>query len=177
MTDPRPEIDLKALVRSVPDFPKPGILFRDLSPVLDQPAAFAEVQARLAELARATGAQRVICIESRGFLFGAPLARDLNLPLSLVRKPGKLPAAVDRVSYALEYGEDALEMHHDAVRPGERVVVVDDLLATGGTVEAACKLVEGRGAIVTGVLVVIELVALEGVQRLRPRPVHSLLKY
>lgn len=177
MTDPRPEFDLKSLVRSVPDFPKPGILFRDLSPVLAQPEAFAAVQAQLAAAARSVGAQRVVCIESRGFIFGAPLALDLKLPLSLVRKPGKLPAAVDRVAYALEYGEDALEMHHDSVLPGERVVVVDDLLATGGTVEAACTLVEGRGAQVAAVLVVIELMALEGAARLRPRVVHSLLKY
>lgn len=177
MTQLTGDIDIKALVRSVPDFPKPGILFRDLSPVLGDPAAFDQVQRSLAERARELGAQRVVCIESRGFIFGAPLARELGLPLTLVRKPGKLPAAVDRVSYALEYGEDTLEMHQDALVAGEQVVVVDDLLATGGTLGAACRLVEGRGAVVAGVLVVIELTGLEGAARLAPRPVVSLLQY
>lgn len=170
-------VDVRALIRSVPDFPKPGILFRDITPVLADPAGFAAVVDGLAGLARAHGADRIAGIESRGFIFGAPVARALGLPFILVRKPGKLPAETDRIEYDLEYGSDALETHTDSVAPGDRVVIIDDLLATGGTATAACQLFERRGAAIASVLVVVELGALGGAERLAPRPVHALVKY
>ena len=169
--------DLRALVRDVPDFPKPGILFRDITPILEDPDGFEAALDALTGLARVSGATKIAGIESRGFIFGAPMAALLGLPFVLIRKPGKLPAATARQEYTLEYGTDALEMHLDAVGPGDRVVVVDDLLATGGTAAAACALIEGQGAGVASVLVAIELCALGGAHRLAPRPVHALLKY
>lgn len=169
--------DLKSLIAEVPDFPKAGILFRDITPVLANPVAFDQVTDALCGLARLAGATHIAGIESRGFLFGVGVAQRLSLPFVPVRKPGKLPRATRRAEYALEYGTDAVEMHVDAVAPGDRVVVVDDLLATGGTAEAACRLIEACGAHVGAVLVVIELGALGGVERLAPRPVHALLRY
>ena len=169
--------DLKSLIAEVPDFPKAGILFRDITPVLANPVAFNQVTDALCGLARLAGATHIAGIESRGFLFGVGVAQRLSLPFVPVRKPGKLPRATRRAEYALEYGTDAVEMHVDAVAPGDRVVVVDDLLATGGTAEAACRLIEACGAHVGAVLVVIELGALGGVERLAPRPVHALLRY
>lgn len=170
-------IDLRALVRDIPDFPKPGILFRDITPVLGHAAAFSAVVDALAGLARVHGATRVVGIESRGFILGTPVAARLGLPFVPVRKPGKLPHERTRVEYTLEYGTDALEMHVDAVEPGDRVVIIDDLLATGGTAEAACRLVEQSDATVAAVLVMIELCDLGGEDRLAPRHVYSLLKY
>jgi adenine phosphoribosyltransferase len=169
--------DLKSLIVEVPDFPKAGILFRDITPVLANPVAFNQVTDALCGLARLSGATHIVGIESRGFLFGVGIAQRLSLPFVPVRKPGKLPRATRRAEYALEYGTDAVEMHVDAVAPGDRVVVIDDLLATGGTAEAACRLIEASGAHVGAVLVVIELAALGGVARLAPRPVHALLRY
>lgn len=169
--------DVKALIRDVPDFPKPGIIFKDISPVLEDPAAFNAVIEALVEQARALGAASVVGVESRGFIFGAPLAARLGVPFVLARKPGKLPAQTRSVEYALEYGTDRLEMHLDALTPGTPVVVVDDLLATGGTAEAACRLVEAADARIVGVLVLVELTFLGGAARLEPRPVRSLVKY
>lgn len=171
------QIDLHDYIAAVPDFPKPGIIFRDLCPLLQAPAAFQVAIEQMAERVRGAGAQRLVAIESRGFLFAAPLAQRLGLPLALARKPGKLPRAKRRASYALEYGEDSLELHEDAVLPGEAVVIIDDLLATGGTVGAACELIEGLGARVAMILVLIELDALGGAERLAPRPVQTLLHY
>ena len=169
--------DISALIRAVPDFPKPGILFRDITPVLANAEAFAQVVDAMASLANLHGATHIVGIESRGFFLGVPVAQILGLPFIPVRKPGKLPCATHRAEYALEYGTDALEIHADALQPGDRVAVVDDLLATGGTAAAACKLVEGLGATVSSVLVLIELTALGGTAKLAPRSVHALLKY
>jgi adenine phosphoribosyltransferase len=168
---------VRDLVRDIPDFPKPGILFKDITPVLADPAAFGQVTDAFVALSRIHGATRVVGIESRGFIFGAPVARELGVPFAPVRKPGKLPYETARVDYTLEYGTDALEIHTDGVAPGDRVVVVDDLLATGGTAQAACQLIEQQGATIAGVLVVIELTFLEGARRLEPHPVASLIKY
>jgi adenine phosphoribosyltransferase len=170
-------IDLRSLIRDIPDFPKAGILFRDITPVLGHAEAFGVVVEALAGLVRVHGATRVVGIESRGFILGTPVAARLGLPFVPVRKPGKLPHERTRVEYALEYGTDALEMHVDAVEPGDRVVIIDDLLATGGTADAACRLVEQSDAIVAAVLVMIELRDLGGEARLAPRQVYSLLKY
>lgn len=168
---------IRNLIRDVPDFPKPGILFKDITPVLNDGEALDAVIDALAGLTRVYGASRVVGIESRGFILGTPVAARLGLPFVPVRKPGKLPHETARVEYTLEYGTDALEMHLDAVGPGESVVIIDDLLATGGTAEAACRLVEERGATVAAVLVMIELKALEGRGRLTPRQVVSLLDF
>ena len=170
-------MDVKALIRDIPDFPKPGILFKDITPVLAHPEAFATLVDGLAALARVHGADCVMGIESRGFILGAPVAMALGVPFVLARKPGKLPAAKRRVEYALEYGSDALEVHLDAIESGARVAVVDDLLATGGTAEAACRLVEAAGGEVAAILTFIELVALGGTARLSPRAVHSLVRF
>ena len=170
-------LDLKDLIRDVPDFPKPGILFKDITPVLSSPEAFEIVVDAMAGLVRAMGATHVVGIESRGFILGTPVAMALELPFIPVRKPGKLPYSTERVDYALEYGTDALEIHTDAVTRGDRVVIIDDLLATGGTAQAACELVEKLGAEVVGLLVMIELTGLNGIDKLRPRDVHSLIRY
>jgi adenine phosphoribosyltransferase len=159
---------VRSLVRDVPDFPQPGIVFKDLTPVLGDSEAFRAVIAALEERLRGRGLARVVAIESRGFLFGAPLADRLRLPLSPVRKLGKLPYRTDRIEYALEYGTGVLEAHVDAVRPGERVVVVDDLLATGGTAWGAAQLVERQGGSVDAFAFVVELGALRGRDRLAP---------
>jgi adenine phosphoribosyltransferase len=173
--------NLDRYIRDVPDFPKPGILFRDLTPVLQEPRLFKEVIDRLAARHGGEGIQKVAVIEARGFLFGAPLAYALGAGLCLLRKPGKLPYKKVRESYALEYGTDALEIHEDALAKGETVLVVDDLLATGGTSGAAGRLVERLGARLVGYSFVIELEALGGRARLVATPgapkVHALVKY
>lgn len=168
---------LRDLVRDIPDFPKPGILYRDITPVLSDADAMQSVVEALAGLSRVHGATRIVGIESRGFILGTPVAVRLGLPFVPARKPGKLPFDTTRVDYDLEYGTDALEMHTDGVRAGDRVVIIDDLLATGGTADAACQLVEAQNARVAAVLVMIELTALGGAARLSPRHVYSLLKY
>ena len=168
-------LDLERFSREVPDFPKAGIRFKDITPLLADPAAFADSVRRLAE--RTPKPDAVVAIESRGFLFGAGLALHWGVPLVPARKFGKLPARSVRVTYSLEYGEDTLEIHADALRPGQRVVVVDDLLATGGTARATAELVETLGAEVQALLFVIELVGLGGRERLAPRRVESLLRY
>ena len=155
-------MNLKALVRDVPDFPKPGILFRDITPLLAHPAAFREVLARLRADAEARDAACIVGIESRGFVFGAPVAAAMGLPFVPVRKQGKLPAAHLSVEYALEYGESQLDIHADALGPGARAYIVDDLLATGGTCEAGIKLVERLGASVVGCAFVVDLPELGG---------------
>ena len=168
---------LRELVRDVPDFPKPGILFKDITPILSDPDALEATIDAMAALARVHGATHIVGIESRGFILGTPVAHLLGLPFVPVRKPGKLPSETARVDYELEYGSDALEIHTDAFDQGARVVIIDDLLATGGTAEAACQLVEGRGATVASVLVLIELCFLEGAKRLAPHEVYSLIRY
>ena len=170
-------MDLKRFVRDVPDFPKPGILFKDITPLLRDAAALRASVEQLAARLKGQKVDAVAGIESRGFLFAATLALQLGLGLIPLRKPNKLPHAKVRESYALEYGTDALEMHEDAIRKGDRIALVDDLLATGGTMGAACKLVERCGASVVACLFVIELAALKGRERLGGRKVESLLIY
>ncbi len=169
--------DLRDYVRSVPDFPKPGILFRDITPLLASPRAFGRAVEALAERFRHKGVEVVAAAEARGFLFAAPLALELEAALVPVRKPGKLPCRTLSHSYELEYGTDTLEIHADAIRPGDKVLVVDDLLATGGTVEACCRLVEKAGGEVVGCAFVIELAALGGASKLARYEVVSLISY
>ncbi len=170
-------MSIRDLIRDVPDFPKPGIVFKDITPVLADPDAFAAVTRALSGLTQVHGANHVLGIESRGFIFGTPVATALGLPFTPIRKPGKLPRETRSVSYELEYGTDTLEIHAEDLGPDDTVVIIDDLLATGGTAEAACRLVESCGAKVAAVLVVIELTFLNGTDRLAPRPVYSLVKY
>jgi len=170
-------MNLKSFIRDVPDFPKPGILFRDITPLLKSPGAFSEAIKRLAAICGPIHPTAIIGVESRGFLFGAPLAIDLGLPFIPVRKPGKLPSARMKVEYALEYGTSQLDIHQDALKQGDRVVIVDDVLATGGTARAAAKLVEMLGAQVVAQLFVIELEFLEGRKALPEYRVESLLSY
>ena len=169
--------DIYRTIRDVPDFPKPGILFKDITPLLLNPVALRRAVELMSAPFRGTRVTRVVSIESRGFLLGAPIALALEAGLVPIRKPGKLPAARGRVEYALEYGTDALEMHQDAVGSGDRVLIVDDVLATGGTAEAAAKLVRAHGAAVIGFTFLIELDFLKGRQRLRDERVEALLHY
>ncbi len=164
-------------IRDVPDFPKPGIMFKDITPLLLDPGRFRRALELMAAPFGGSKVQRVVSIESRGFLLGAPIALLLEAGLVPIRKPGKLPAARSRVEYTLEYGTDALEMHRDAVGQGDRVLIVDDVLATGGTAEAAAKLVRAHGAQVVGFTFLIELDFLKGRERLRNERVEALLHY
>lgn len=170
-------MDLKALIRDIPDFPQPGILFRDITPLLGDPGGFGHVLDLLEADVRERGAEAIVGIESRGFIFGTPLANRLAMPFVPVRKPGKLPAARMSVEYSLEYGQSRLDIHEDALKTGARTYIVDDLLATGGTALAAAKLVEMIGGLVAGMGFVIELEALGGRARLESYPVTSLLVY
>ena len=169
--------DIYQAIRDVPDFPKPGIIFKDITPLLLDPGRFRRAVELMAAPFRGSEVRRVVSIESRGFLLGAPIALLLDAGLVPIRKPGKLPAARGRVEYALEYGTDALEMHRDAVGQGDRVLIVDDVLATGGTAEAAAKLVRAHGAHVVGFTFLIELDFLKGRERLRNERVEALLHY
>lgn len=169
---------LKALIREVPNFPKPGIVFRDFTPLLADPRGLALAVELMANPYRGQGVDLVVGAESRGFIFGTAIAQALSAGFVPVRKPKKLPREVHAVDYALEYGSDRLEMHADALTAGRRVLVVDDLLATGGTLEACCQLVRRAGAQITGITVLIELAALKGRERITPfGPVHSVLRY
>lgn len=170
-------VDLKAFIREVPDFPQPGILFRDITPLLANPLAFGTVLDALQADAASHDAEAIVGIESRGFIFGAPLAERMDLPFVPVRKPGKLPAARMSVEYSLEYGASQLDIHADALAAGARCYVVDDLLATGGTAKATCKLVELAGGSVCGVGFAVELHALEGRERLDEYDVFSVVLY
>jgi len=168
---------IRTRIRDVPDFPKPGIMFKDITPLLADPRAFTVTLDLLAGRVEAHGAQGIVAIESRGFLFGAALASRMGLPLQLVRKPGKLPYKTVSVSYDLEYGSDRVEVHVDAIAEGVRYAVVDDLIATGGTAGAAAELIELRKGKVACCTFVVELSFLEGRKRLGDRPVESLLIY
>jgi adenine phosphoribosyltransferase len=171
-------VDLGSFVRDIADFPKPGIVFKDITPVLASAEALDAAVGRLAERAREWGpVDVVIGAEARGFLLGAALARELGAGFVLARKPGKLPHETVRAEYLLEYGTDALELHSDAVASGARVLVHDDLLATGGTARALCELVEQLEGTVIGCAFLIELAFLDGRRRLAPYPVASLLPY
>lgn len=170
-------IDLAALVRNVPDFPLPGIQFKDITTLVGNGPAFAQVIAAMADRYRGGGIDAVVGVESRGFIFSAPIALELGVGLVPIRKPGKLPAETYQVEYELEYGSNKLEIHRDAFAPGARVLVVDDLLATGGTIGAACKLIAQAGANVVELAFVIELAFLGGRAKLAPHPIFSLLTY
>ena len=173
----RPQIDLKALIRDVPDFPQPGILFRDITPLLQDPATYRYVIDELTRRIEALAPDAIVGIESRGFLFGAPVAYRLGLPFVPVRKAGKLPSERMSVEFALEYGEGQLDIHTDALERGQSVVIIDDLLATGGTAAAAADLVAMLGASVVAVAVVVELAALGGRERLHGIQTSSLVRY
>ena len=168
---------VRAAIRDVPDFPQPGILYRDITPVLAEPGLIDAIVDRLAGALDGPAIDVVAGIESRGFLFGVPLALRLGTGFVPIRKPGKLPWRTVRVDYALEYGEDSLEAHVDAVHAGQRVLLVDDLLATGGTAAGAADLVRRLGATVGAAAFVVELAFLEGRAKLAGLPVHSLVRY
>jgi adenine phosphoribosyltransferase len=169
--------DLASYIRDIPDFPKPGILFRDITPLMASPEGFRAAVDGLAAYGRDVGAGLVIGAEARGFLLGPAVANEIDAGFVLARKPGKLPYETVTAEYELEYGVDRLELHTDAISPGMRVLVHDDLLATGGTAQALCSLVEQLGGTVAGCGFLIELAELRGRDRLVPRDVHSLLTY
>jgi adenine phosphoribosyltransferase len=170
-------LEIKSLIVDVPDFPKPGIVFKDITPVLASPAAFKSATLLLAEHGAALRCDAVLAIESRGFILGAPLAQHLGLPLQLVRKRGKLPRAALTVSYELEYGIDHLEVHADALAKGGRYLIVDDVIATGGTAAAVASLVAQQGATVASCLFLVELTFLAGRAKLSGLDVFSLISY
>jgi adenine phosphoribosyltransferase len=173
-----PTIDaIRASIRDVPNFPKPGIVFKDITPLLLDATRFRRAIELMTVPFERLGASRVISIESRGFLLGAPIALALGAGLVPIRKPGKLPGERDRTEYALEYGVDALEMHRDAVGPADRVLIVDDVLATGGTAAGAARLVRGQGGLVVGFSFLIELDFLNGREKLEGERVEALLHY
>ncbi len=171
------EDSLKKLIRNIPDFPSEGILFRDITPVLKDPAAFREVISAMAEIVKSLGADVVVGVEARGFILGAPIALELGVSFVPVRKQGKLPAEKIKAEYSLEYGTSVVEMHKDAIVPGQRVVIVDDLLATGGTAAASLQLVENLGGTVTGLVFLIELAGLDGRSQLTGYLTEALIKY
>ena len=170
-------MELKDYIRDIPDFPRPGILFRDITPLIKSPDAFRYVIDRLADHYTGWAIDVIVGVESRGFLFAAPLALRLEKSLVPVRKKGKLPFETNSVKYALEYGESTLELHKDAVSHNQRVLIVDDLLATGGTLAACSRLVEISGAQVVGTAVLIELTGQNGRSRLKGYNVLSLVQY
>jgi adenine phosphoribosyltransferase len=177
MTSGPVEDKLRAAIRDVPDFPKEGILFRDITPLLLDPEAHRLAVETLAEPFRDDPPDQILAVESRGFIFGGTLSYLLGCGLVIARKPGKLPADTHEVTYELEYGTDTLEVHVDAVEPGSKVLVVDDLLATGGTAKGALDLVEKLGGVVHGIIFLIELTGLGGRKQLGDAPVYSVLKY
>ncbi len=169
--------DLKQYIRSVKDFPKPGIMFRDITTILKDPVALKLTAKMLFEKAENLDITKVVGIESRGFIFGSMLADKLDVGFVLIRKPGKLPAETLKETYALEYGTDTIEIHKDAIKPGDKVLLHDDLLATGGTAEAACKLIEKLGGKVLQASFIIELSFLKGREHLKNYDVQSLVDY
>jgi len=170
-------MDLGQYIRDIPDFPKPGILFKDITPLLAEPRAFQEAIDRIAEHYEGRAVDAVAAAEARGFLFAAPLALQLKRPLVPLRKPGKLPYRTYSLKYDLEYGSAELQIHTDGVSAGANVLLVDDLLATGGTMRAACQLVERAGGKVVGCTFLVELLFLKGREQLRPHEVFSLIQY
>jgi adenine phosphoribosyltransferase len=171
------DIRLEDHIRDIPDFPKPGIVFKDITPLLANPAAFGAAIDRFAAHYEGAGVKAILAAEARGFIFAAPLALRLGASFVPIRKPGKLPFSTHSFSYELEYGSDTLEMHTDACGEGDRVLIVDDLLATGGTVEACVRMTEKTGATVVGCAFLVELDFLKGRDRLAPYEVFSLVHY
>lgn len=170
-------MDLTRYIRDIPDFPKPGIIFKDITPLLAEPPAFREAIERLCQHYRDQPIDAIASAEARGFLFAAPMALQLGRPLIPLRKPGKLPYLTHSLKYDLEYGTAELHVHTDSIVAGHRVLLVDDLLATGGTMEAGCRLVQKAGGEVAGCAFLIELAFLRGRQRLEPHEVFSLIQY
>ncbi|MCH7737378.1 MAG: adenine phosphoribosyltransferase [Chloroflexi bacterium] len=170
-------LDLRKYIRDVPDFPEPGILFKDITPLLGDAKAFDYTIAKLVERYKDSDIDAIVPIESRGFLFGAPLARELGKAIVPVRKPGKLPAATHSVDYGLEYGTNTMEIHADGLRKGQKVLIVDDLLATGGTLAATARLVEMAGGVVSEIAVIIELTFLDGRKNLDGYDIYSMIQY
>lgn len=170
-------MNLKQIIRNIPDFPKKGIQFKDITTLVQNKKAFKEAIDWMASLYKDKQIDKVIAVESRGFIFGGPLAIALDAGMVIVRKKGKLPAQTITVKYELEYGENELEMHEDTVQPDERVVIVDDLLATGGTTQAVIELLNKVSAKILGICVLIELEGLKGRDKLSPYPVESLIKF
>ena len=170
-------MNLSDFIRDIPDFPKPGIVFKDITPLLKNPQSLAETVNQLCTLAKDSGITHVVGIESRGFIFGSAVAVELGAGFIPVRKPGKLPAKTLSETYSLEYGTDTIEIHSDALKEGDRVLLVDDLLATGGTMNAAVRLVEKTGAIVSRIMFVIELSFLKGREKLTGYEITSLIIY
>lgn len=164
-------------VRSIPDFPEEGIIFRDVTSILQDADGFALAVDSMQALLEDTDADVIVGTESRGFIFGAPIAYNLHKPLVLVRKKGKLPCETIEQSYDLEYGSAVIEMHRDSIKPGQKVVIVDDLIATGGTIEAAAKLIEELGGEVVKIVFLMELAGLKGRERLRKYEVASVICY
>ena len=170
-------MDLKKYIADVQDFPIEGILFRDITPLMASGEAFGEACNQITEFAKGVGATIIVGPESRGFIFGCPVAKDLGIGFIPVRKPNKLPRETVSIKYDLEYGSNELHMHADSIKKGDKVLIIDDLLATGGTVDAAIKLVEKMGGEVVGCAFLIELVDLKGRDLLKGYNVHSVMKY
>jgi len=170
-------MDLTPYIRDIPDFPKPGILFKDITPLLAEPRAFQHAIDQLAQHYPSEAIHAIAAAEARGFLFAAPLALQMKKPLIPLRKPGKLPHRTHAFAYDLEYGSAELHVHIDAIKPGARVLLVDDLLATGGTMAAGCELVRKAGGQVAGCAFLVELSFLKGREKLKPVEVFSLIKY
>ena len=170
-------MDLKEYIRDVPDFPQKGIIFKDITTLLQSPEAFKYVIDRLVEEYKDNGIEGIVAMDARGFIFGAPLAYQMGVPFILGRKPGKLPAACISASYALEYGTDSLEMHTDSISQGQKILIVDDLLATGGTMSAVIELVEKLGGTIAGIAFVVELTFIPGRERIGDYPIFSLVQY
>lgn len=170
-------MDLKKYIASIPDFPQPGVLFRDITPLMSDGEAFHFATTEIEKFAREVGAEVIVGPESRGFIFGCPVAVNMHIGFVPVRKPGKLPRETVSYKYDLEYGSNELHLHRDAIRPGQKVLIVDDLLATGGTVEATIKLVEQLHGVVVGCAFLIELAGLKGREALGGYPVLTLMSY
>jgi adenine phosphoribosyltransferase len=168
---------LKKAIREIPNFPKTGVLFFDITTLLADPEAFQETVRQMKEYCAGKKADKIAAIESRGFIFGGALANELGIGLVTMRKPGKLPAETIRQEYDLEYGSDAIEVHADAIQPGDKVVVIDDLVATGGTLEAACKLIEKAGGTVAGIAVLVDLTFLPWREKLKGYDILALVQY
>jgi len=170
-------IDLSCFIRAIPDWPKPGILFRDITPLLDDPQALRAAVDAMCAPYKGTGVAYVAAVEARGFIFGTAVAARLNAGFVPIRKKGKLPFETESVTYDLEYGTDTIEVHRDGVPPKAKVLMVDDLLATGGTMKAACELVEKVGGDIVGITCLIELTDLKGRERLSPHEIHTVISY
>lgn len=170
-------MDIRECIESIPDFPKKGIIFRDITPILGNPECMEHVITHIADFAKSVDADLIVAPEARGFVFGCPVANRLSLPFAPVRKPGKLPRKTIRETYELEYGTDTLEMHADALHEGQKVVIVDDLLATGGTVEAIVRMVEKQKAEVVGISFIIELDDLKGREKFKNIPIDVLTHF